>query len=363
MNPILETFLENVSSKPQEILFIRGKDPKREIWDGPRCPVEVAAEIFGFDSAYLSTSIETIVEPLLEKSNYVFFNSSIKSEISDRLKLSNYQLSNPSFLISKMRIKKSEAEQELMRKSGKIAAESMKECMKYTQPGLSEFELGAKMEFECKKRGAQRLAYPPVVAGGINANTLHYIINDQILKDGDLVLVDAGAEYHGYASDITRTWPINGKFTNEQSEIYSLVLYANSSCIQFARKADNLFQIHALAEEILKNGLKYLGIIKENQSINLSRFFPHFIGHFLGMDTHDVNNLSSGEKLEPGMVITIEPGLYIPTDEDIPQKYRGIGIRIEDNILLRDGKEPEVLTSDIPKYPKEIEELMKTRIE
>jgi len=194
------------------------------------------------------------------------------------------------------------------------------------------------------------MAYPCVVAGGINANTLHYITNDDVLKDGTLVLVDAGGEYEGYASDITRTWPVNGKFTQPQLELYTAVLRANEYCIQRCHlKYDlSLSGIMEDAEAVLSEELNKLGFSKHLQKDGLSRFFPHSIGHQLGMDVHDVKSVAPDVKLQPGMIVTIEPGIYIPDDPDIPEKYRGIGIRVEDNVLITES-EPDVLTKRAPK--------------
>jgi len=284
----------------------------------------------------------------------IFFNPNINPRINQFLQgmLSKQKILNVNTILASMRLIKSEAEIELMRKAGDVAAFSMVETMKATKPNMSEHELGAKMEYECKKMGAQRLSYPAVVAGGQNALTLHYITNDMILKDGDLVLMDAGAEYHGYSSDITRCWPVNGKFTEGQLELYNLVLHVNKECIKLCQRGNSLLSIHRSACSLFDEGLSKLGIHGLSHD-----YFPHSIGHWLGMDVHDVGEISSSTTLESGMIITIEPGLYIPNKSDIPTKYRGIGIRVEDDVVVREG-EPEVLTKNVPKDPQVIERII-----
>jgi Xaa-Pro aminopeptidase len=232
-------------------------------------------------------------------------------------------------------------------------------AMKYTRPGLSEHELFAFIEFQCRKRGAQRLAYVPVIAGGHNSLILHYINNDCLLQDGDLVLVDAGAEYQCYATDITRTWPVNGKFTKAQLDVYNAVLDIQQKCILAIKEGRSIQSLHHLAVQLTSEKLASLGIpphLCANE--NLKMFFPHNIGHYLGMDVHDVSTVSNSMPLRRGMVVTVEPGLYFPVDNpDVPPQYRGIGVRIEDDVLVTPTG-PEVLTHDVPKLPHLIEELM-----
>jgi intermediate cleaving peptidase 55 len=248
-----------------------------------------------------------------------------------------------------------------MKQAGLIASLSMIEAMKATKVGMSEHQLAAIMEYHIKMRGAQRFSYPPVVAGGNNATTLHYINNDMILQDGDLVLMDAGCEFNGYASDITRVWPINGKFNKAQLEIYNLVLEANKMGINLceASKKMSLSKIHNIITQFLNEGLISLGIKKKGIN-GIDTFYPHFIGHYLGMDTHDVKDLDCSITLKPGMIITIEPGIYIPYDDNIPSQYQGIGIRIEDNLLITEG-EPVILTNHVPKEPYMIENIMSNK--
>jgi Xaa-Pro aminopeptidase len=217
-----------------------------------------------------------------------------------------------------MRVMKSEGEIAAMKTAGVIAASAMIETMKLTTPQMNEHQLSAIMEFNIKLRGAQRYSYPPVVAGGVNANTLHYVSNDMILHDGDLVLMDAGCEWNGYASDITRVWPVNGKFTKAQLDIYNLVLRVNKLCIQKCRSGISIRELQHFAEEKLAEGLIELGIMKKHESVQ--RFYPHNIGHYLGMDVHDTPHVDNSYSLQPGVIITVEPGLYIPVAEDIPLK-------------------------------------------
>jgi len=344
-------------------MFVRLRDPEREIWDGPKAGPEIAQSLFGAAKAFSFSDLTKEIGNLLSDASFVYYIWKTNHTIDELLKpfLSRFTpILDPIPILSRMRLRKSAAEIVLMRTSCSIAARSMIETMKFTHPNRLEYELAAKMEFEVKRRGAQRLSYPSVVAGGSRANTLHYISNDLILRDGDLVLVDAGCEYHGYASDITRTWPINGRFSRAQQELYELVLSVNEKCIELCIEKNSLNRIHEFAEKAIALGLFQLGI-KKNPSVNgVSRFFPHFIGHYLGMDTHDTRDISSFTPLESGMVVTIEPGIYIAEhDYEIPERYRGIGIRIEDNVLIKEnGSFPEVLTREVPKKCEQLEMLI-----
>lgn len=355
----------------QFTMFVRPRDPSREKWDGARSGTEGATSVFGADQAFNLEEIPVEFLKILERTEgEIFFDHKINPSLTSKLAgpFQRYSrqmgLRSPTPAVESLRLFKSPAEIELMRKSGFIAAESMKEVMKVTRPGVSEDLLAATMHVESRRRGAQRLAYPPVVAGGINANTLHYVTNDMLLDDGDLVLVDAGCEYFGYTSDITRAWPVSGKFTPAQEEVYRVVLEANKKCIQLCR-ADSDMSIYKLqqkASQILLEGLVTLGIKSRLGGLvgDIDKFYPHNIGHYLGMDTHDTSHMSGASPLQPGMVITIEPGLYIPDEPSVPSQYRGIGIRIEDNVVITEG-EPQVFTNDVPKEPEEIEALMASR--
>jgi Xaa-Pro aminopeptidase len=226
--------------------------------------------------------------------------------------------------------------------------------MTQTKAMKTEMQLNALFEFECAKQGCRRLAYPPVVAGGIASTTLHYIHNDDILRTGDLILMDAGGEYHDYVSDITRTWPVSGKFTDEQKEVYAAVLEIQKYSIQFAVPGSSLELMYKESVTKTIQILKRLGLRQFASIEGFHKLFPHDISHFLGMDLHDTHLIKKDRKLQPGFVCTVEPGLYFGDEDDIPKKFRNIGIRIEDDVLVTD-KGPEILSRRTPKSIEEIE--------
>ncbi|CAG8494085.1 3064_t:CDS:10 [Gigaspora rosea] len=258
-------------------------------------------------------------------------------------------------IIQDLRLTKSDSEIALMRKDGEITGKAFIQTMKFTKPGLSEHDLYAKIDFECRIRGAQSLAYVPVVAGGINALTMHYVRNDMPLRNGDLVLLDAGGEYYGYASDVTRTWPVNGKFTQSQKELYEAVLNVNRRCIKLCTEAEgiSLNGIHEISVELMKEELLNIGFDLSEGDIDRV-LYPHHVGHYLGLDVHDTPYIDRSRRLSSGMVITIEPGIYVPPNDAYPERYHGMGIRIEDNVVVG-ATDPIVLSSTAPKEIVDIE--------
>jgi Xaa-Pro aminopeptidase len=265
-----------------------------------------------------------------------------------------------------MRLIKSEDEVAIMQRAADIAAEGHREAMKTARPGMMEYEVEALIEYTFRRSGAAAPAYTSIVGGGANATVLHYINNDAELKDGDLLLIDAGAEYRGYASDITRTFPVNGRFTSAQRDVYELVLESQVACIEMSRPGVSIDELHTRSVEILTEGMVRLGLLKGDpqkliEEEKYKQFYMHRLGHFLGMDVHDVGRYherDESRRIEPGMVMTIEPGLYIsPDTKDIPEKYLGLGVRIEDDVLVtEDGH--RVLSDKAPKHVEEIEQLM-----
>jgi len=254
----------------------------------------------------------------------------------------------------------------LMQRAADIAAEAHCEAMKSVRPGMKEYELEALIERVFRQRGASAPAYTSIVGAGANATVLHYINNDGDLRDGDLVLVDAGAEYKGYASDITRTFPISGRFSEPQREIYELVLKAQKACVEMVRPGTTHDQLKQHSIKILTEGMVELGLLKGDpekliEEKKHEQFYMHGLGHMIGIDVHDVGRYYYGTEsraLEPGVVMTVEPGIYISVDtKDIPEKYLGIGVRIEDDVLCTQNG-PRVLTTKVPKEADEIEELM-----
>lgn len=358
--------LEKDNSKRgyKQIMFVPPKNPHAELWDGPRTGVEGAKSLFGADEAYENTRFRSYLEKVLGSAKKIFIDNpgSMPTLISDDAtkKLIQTGIKLQSILplsktIQELRMIKSEAEIEIMKKSGMITSKAFVEAMKWTSPGHTEGQLWAKFDYETRMRGASILAYVPVIAGGPNALSMHYVRNDMELRDGDLVLVDCGGEYNGYVSDTTRTWPVNGKFSKPQRELYQAVLNVNKACIKMCTESHSvsLHDIHSHSVKIMKTELKNIGF--EVNHWDLERIlYPHHVGHYLGLDVHDLPDLDRSRKLKKNMVITIEPGIYIPFDSKFPTQYQGIGIRIEDNVVV--GKEePYVLTSNTPKEVVDIE--------
>ncbi|RHZ79599.1 hypothetical protein Glove_143g30 [Diversispora epigaea] len=343
-------------------MFVPPKNRSVEMWDGPRTGVLGAVDIFGADEAMESARFNSKIKEIIKNYKEVYIDlpprTNILSTDNVQKNISRTHVKPLSKLIQDLRIIKSDSEIALMKKAGEITGNAFIQTMKFTKPGILEHDLYAKMDFECRMRGAPFLAYVPVVAGGINALTLHYVRNDMKLRDYDLVLMDAGGEYHGYASDVTRTWPVNGKFTTAQKELYEVVLNINRHCINLCTEAKDisLNGIHEISVQIMKEELQKLGFnIVEGDVDHI--LYPHHVGHYLGLDVHDTHDLDRSRRLLHGMVITIEPGIYVPPNDAYPEKYHGIGIRIEDNVLV--GRtDPIVLSSIAPKEIVDIEYCM-----
>ncbi|XP_014784854.1 xaa-Pro aminopeptidase 3 [Octopus bimaculoides] len=361
---------------PKSVLFVPPKNPQRELWDGPCSGVEGTLSFTGIDAAYTVDELESFLyEYKKNHSRYTVwynFNKPVQKKIHDRFltrfiqesRNCNFEITDK--LVQDLRLIKSEDEIELMKNSVEIASESLVKVMEFSQPGMNESMLVAKMDYECRIRGAQYLAYPPVVAGGNRANTVHYVNNNQIVNDGELVLMDAGCELHGYTSDLTRTWPISGTFSKVQKEVYNAVLRCQELCLKMCRKAFSLDDIYTEMLAILGCELKALGLIESSLSGSklmaaARKFCPHHVGHYLGMDVHDTPIISRRINLEPGMIVTIEPGIYIPeTNMMVPAEFRGIGIRIEDNVLITNSS-PVILSSNCPKRVEDIEDVMNSK--
>jgi Xaa-Pro aminopeptidase len=363
-------------------LFCRAKDPERELWDGHRFGVEGAVERFGADAAYPLEELDEHLPKLLADRRSIHYPLGLDPDFDLQVlhwlgavrAKARTGISAPSELISsdgtlhEQRLIKTGAELDTMRRAARISATGHRRLMQTCRPGLGEQQLEATFLNACAERGARHQAYPPIVGGGANACVLHYIANDDVLRDGDLVLVDAGCELDGYASDITRTFPINGRFSEPQRELYELVLRAQRAAIAAVKPGKRWDAAHKAALKVLTSGLLDLGLIEsEGEALpklikdeKYKPFYMHRTGHWLGMDVHDVGAYKQSGKwrrLEPGMVLTVEPGLYIAPDADAPKRYRGIGIRIEDDVLVtEDGH--EVLSRDVPKEIAEIEALM-----
>jgi len=363
------------------MLFVRPRDPEREVWDGRRAGIEGARERYGADAAFTFAEFPEKLGDLINGAKHLYYrvgedavlDEQIIKQIARMRTLGRRgvqapeSITDPGTILHEMRLIKSEDEIKLMQRAADIAAEAHCEAMKATKPGMNEYEIEALIEYIFRRNGAAAPAYTSIVGGGANATVLHYVSNNATLKDGDLLLIDAGAEYEGYASDITRTFPVNGRFTEAQRGIYGLVLETQLACIEMVKPGVTMEGLRQHSIEMLTEGMVRLNLL-EGETAKLieeekyKRFYMHGIGHYLGLDVHDVGRYQvDGEPrpVEAGVVMTIEPGLYVAEDaEEVPDKYRGIGVRIEDDVLVTsDGY--RVLTGGVPKEIDEIEQLMK----
>lgn len=361
------------------ILFCRERDPEREGWDGPRFGPEGAIEAFGLDDAYPITDLDDILPGLLEGRSRVYYHFGRDQEFDlkligwlNRVRAMVRQGAQPpheflelGHLLDELRLFKDRDELKLMQRAADISVMAHRAAMRVVRPGIREYELQAELERVFRQHDAEP-AYSSIVGAGTNACVLHYRSNSAQALDGDLVLVDAGAEYRGYAADITRTFPANGRFSKEQRALHDLVGAAQAAALAQARPGVPYEAGHVAAVETLTEGLLKLGLLKGRLEKNLAdgsykRFYRHKTGHWLGLDVHDVGEYRiDGESrlLEPGMVFTIEPGLYVSEDDEtVDAKWRGIGIRTEDDVLVtRDGC--QVLTDALARSAGEIEDFM-----
>ena len=369
--------LVNENNNVQSIVFVPEKDELKEIWDGYRAGPEGAMKDHGFDLAFNNTEIDQRLPDLLAGHNQVFYpvgkSKTLDADIIEWIKSakskdrhsSAIDIADASSKVGNQRLIKDEDEIKIMKKACQISAEAHVEAMKFVKPGMTEQEMEAFYQYEFSKRGGRFSAYTPIVAGGENACVLHYVENSKPLKDGELLLVDAGCEFELYASDITRTFPINGKFTAPQLAIYEVVLEAQAKSIEAISTNNNVMDAQTISEKVITQGLIDLGILQGSMEElhaagAFKDFYMHKIGHWLGIDVHDAGDyMEDGDymKFKPGMVTTVEPGIYISSSSDVEEKWKGIGIRIEDDILVTaDGNEN--LTAFVPSDPKEIEALM-----
>lgn len=365
------------------VLFCRERNREMETWHGYRSGPEGAVDNYGADDAFPISDIDEILPGLIEGRERVYYDMGRDTDFdrqvmswvnSIRAKVRSGAHPPGEFLalthlLHDQRLFKSAAEIKVMRRAGEIAAAGHVRAMLAVTPGMYEYQLEAEYLHEFMRHGARAPAYPTIVGGGRNGCILHYINNDQKLKDGDLVLVDAGAEYECYASDITRTFPVNGKFSAEQQAVYEVVLASQLAAIDQVRPGRHWNDPHEAAVQVLTQGMKDLGLLKGSVSELIEqeayrRFYMHRTGHWLGLDVHDVGDYKVHDEwrvLEPGMVMTVEPGIYIsPDDDSVAAKWRGIGIRIEDDVAVT-RKGHEVFTNDVPKAVADIEKLMKKK--
>jgi len=370
---------------PRTLLFCRSRNEEREIWDGFRHGPEAARERFALDEAHPIAALDEALPPLLENQPALHLPIGADAEWDARAmrwlnavrSRSRAGIAAPDrvhdvrAVLDEMRLVKDAHEIALMRRAGAIGAAAHRRAMQSTRPGRNEYEIEAELLYEFRRNGAQFPAYSPIVAGGANACVLHYVSNDAPLRDGDLLLVDAGCELDGYASDITRTFPVSGRFSAAQREVYELVLAAQRAAMDKVRPGNPWNAPHDAALRVLAQGMLELellaGTLDEVLEKELyKRFYMHRTGHWLGLDVHDAGEYKvrknggqgSWRPLSPGMVLTVEPGLYIRAAPDVPERLRGIGVRIEDDVLVHE-EGCEVLSAEAPKRIEDIEALMR----
>jgi len=351
-----------VFSKKNYSIFLRPKDKTKEIWNGKRLGVKSAPKVLLADNAYSIDDFLKTIHKFIDKNNIVYFDDFSTNKLNENITsiLANVAKSlNP--VISEMRLIKDSTEIQNMQTAANLAAKAHMTAMTKVSPGLYEYHVAAEIDAEFRTGNADH-AYPPIVASGKNSCVLHYTENNKILNDGDLLLIDAGCESFGYASDITRTFPINGCFSKAQKQIYQIVLSAQKSAIASIKPGEKVNTPHEIACDIISRELSKLGIMKELN--NLSEFYMHKTGHWLGLDVHDVGEYKIDNDFryfEEGMVTTVEPGIYIRKNDKINSKYWNIGIRIEDDVLVtKDGN--HVLSKSAVKEVKDIEYLMSQNI-
>ena len=355
------------------LLFVRERDALRESWDGPRAGTEGAIERYGADDAFPIADIDEILPGLIEQRSQIFYSMGAHHDFDPHVlgwvnglthaKRRAGEFAALNHVLDDMRLYKSRAEQTTLRRAAHIAMEAHRRAMRFARPGRMEYEVMAEVVHEFRSHNAE-LSYAPIVAGGANACVMHYRDNDQRLGDGDLLLLDAGCEHDYYASDITRTFPVNGRFTPAQRAVYDIVLEAQHAAIDKVRAGNHWNQPHEAAVRVITHGLVKLGLLKGTPGRLIKErayqpFFNHRTGHWLGIDVHDVGDYKVGGEwrvLEPGMVLTVEPGIYIGPATRVPKEFRNIGIRIEDDVLVTQGA-ADVLTAGLEKTPEAVEHL------
>jgi Xaa-Pro aminopeptidase len=370
-----------VPGRPQAeyLLFVREHDPLRESWDGARAGTEGAVERYGADDAFPIADIEEILPGLLEPRSQVYYSMGTHPEFDSHvLSWVNglrararqgagalHEFVALRHVLDDMRLYKSRAELATLRRAAQIAVGAHRRAMRFARPGRMEYEVMAELLHEFRSHNAD-ISYHPIVGGGANACVMHYRDNDRRLCEGDLLLLDAGCEHDCYASDITRTFPVNGRFSAAQRAVYDVVLEAQLAAIDKVRPGNHWNHPHEAAVRVITQGLVKLGLLKGRVAALVKDqaylpFFGHRTGHWLGLDVHDVGDYKVGGEwrvLEPGMTLTVEPGIYIRPAPRVPKEFWNIGIRIEDEVLVTAGP-PEVLTAALEKTPEAIESLLR----
>lgn len=363
----------------EAILFCRERDPDHERWYGRMTGPDRAMQLYQLDDAFPISDIDDIVPGLIEGRSRLYHQMGIDRAFDDRLlgwvnSLRNNRQGGaqpPGEMVQlgqyvhELRLFKSQQEIAVMKHAAAVTTGAHKRLMEIAEPGLSEQRFETELNYQFGLGGARSPAYPSIVGAGANACILHYIENDQPMNDGDLVLIDAGAEYEHYASDVTRTFPVSGRFSDAQRALYNIVLRANVAAIDKVQPGNHWNEPHEAATRVITEGLLELGLLEGEletliEEEAFKKFYMHRTGHWLGLDVHDVGEYKVGDAwrvFEPGMVTTVEPGIYISDDADVPARYRGIGIRVEDDVLVT-RKGNEVLTAGVAKDPDEIESYM-----
>jgi Xaa-Pro aminopeptidase len=364
----------------KSLLFCRDKDIEREIWDGFRYGPQGAREAFGFDEAHSVAKLDEMIPKLLADQPALFCDVGENSEWDARLIQwlnavraqvrtgisAPGEIRDVRKLLDEMRLVKDESELATMRRAGAISAGAHRRAMRATRPGRFEYEIEAELLHEFRAQGAQAPAYTPIVAGGANACVLHYVSNDAQLRAGDLLLIDAGCELDGYAADITRAFPVSGRFSGPQRDLYALVLAAQAAAIEQVKPGRLWQDPHDAAVKVLAQGFVDLGLCQGSaeavlESGDYKRFYMHRTGHWLGMDVHDCGDYKRDGQwrdLMPGMVLTVEPGCYVRPGDGVPERFWNIGVRIEDDAVVTQAG-CEIITAHVPKAIDEIEALMR----
>ncbi len=353
------------------LLFVREHDAVRESWDGAWAGTDGAVERYGADDAFPIEDIDEILPGLMEQRSRIFYSMGTHPEFDPRMAgwvngARFQEFVALGHVLDDMRLYKSRPEQAKLRRAAQIAVGAHRRAMRFAHPGRMEYEVMAELLHEFRSHNAD-LSYHPIVGGGPNACVMHYRDNDQKLRDGDLLLLDAGCEYDYYASDITRTFPVNGRFTPAQRAVYEVVLEAQLAAIDKVRPGNHWNDPHEAAVRSITQGLIRLGLLKGKLSGLIKEqaylpFFGHRTGHWLGLDVHDVGDYRVGGEwrvLEAGMALTVEPGIYIRPAPRVPKEFWNIGARIEDDVLVADGA-PQVLTADLEKTPEAVERLVQS---
>jgi Xaa-Pro aminopeptidase len=363
-------------SHAEYLLFVRERDAERESWDGPRAGTEGAIERYGADDAFPIEDIDDILPGLIEQRSQIYYSMGqhwdfdqhvqawVKGVRAGHRPLGDGDFVALNHVLDDMRLYKSRAEQGILRRAAQIAVGAHRRAMRFAKPGRMEYEVMAEIQHEFRSHNAD-LSYPPIVAGGANACVMHYRGNDQRLSEGDLLLLDTGCELDYYASDVTRTFPVSGRFSPAQRAVYEVVLEAQAAAIDKVRPGNHWNEPHEAAVRVITHGLAKLGLLKGAISRLIKEqayqpYFNHRTGHWLGIDVHDVGDYKVGGEwrvLEAGMALTVEPGIYIRPSSRVSKEFWNIGIRIEDDVLVTNGA-AEVLSGALEKAPEAIESLV-----